>query len=96
MRIRVMLDVRRPLKKSRRLRKKDGKTTEVQLRYERIDIYCYYCGLLGDGDEECDLLYQKEEDDETKNRGPELRADFGRKTLDDEGRWLKERARAEG
>ena len=63
MRLRVLLDVRRPLKKTRRLKKKDGSTCDVQLKYVRLGTFCYYFGLLGHADDSCDLLYEIDEDD---------------------------------
>jgi hypothetical protein len=90
MRIRVMLDVRRPLKKTKRLKKPGGGTQEVQFKYERLGMFCYYCGLLGHTDETCDLLYSAETDDGARRWGPELRVEARRPTDGGGGRWLRE------
>jgi hypothetical protein len=90
MRIRVMLDVRRPLKKTKRLKKPGGGTQEVQFKYERLGMFCYYCSLLGHTDETCDLLYSAETDDGVRRWGPEVRVEARRPTDGGGGRWLRE------
>jgi hypothetical protein len=90
MRIRVMLDVRKPLRQTRRLKKQDGESHEVQLKYERLGMFCYYCGLMGHTDDSCDLLFSVEEDDGVRKWGPTMRAEAKRGVADDGGRWLRE------
>ncbi|KAK2641854.1 hypothetical protein Ddye_023617 [Dipteronia dyeriana] len=54
MRVKVCLDISKPLK--RWLRLKLGKTDEVTmvgLRYERLPDFCYACGRIGHGMKEC-------------------------------------------
>jgi hypothetical protein len=66
MRLGVHLDVRKPLMKTRKLKKKDGNSCEIQVNYERLGTFCYYCGLLGLADDSYDLLYEKDEDDDVR------------------------------
>ncbi|MCI20889.1 hypothetical protein A2U01_0042052, partial [Trifolium medium] len=68
-RIRVMLDMKRSLKKTKRLKKPEGGTQEVIFKYERLWMFCYYCGLLGHTDETCDMLYSMELDDGNQKMG---------------------------
>lgn len=49
MRIRVELDVDKPLKKGRKI-KVGGTSAEVVFKYERLHIFCYICGKLGHSD----------------------------------------------
>jgi len=95
MRLRALLDVRRPLKKTRRLKKKDGSTCDVQLKYERHDTFCYYCGLLGHVDDSCDLLYEIDEDDGRRQWGPELRVELYRRGQEGEGKPMHDQAKHE-
>jgi hypothetical protein len=90
MRIRVMLDVRRPLKRTKRLKKPGGGVQEVQFNYERLGMFCYYCGLLGHTDESCDLLFSAEFDDGVRKWGPEVRVEFRKPRDGGGGRWLRE------
>jgi hypothetical protein len=47
LRILVSLDVSKPLKSGFSMSREDGSSTWVNLRYERLDIYCSDCGLIG-------------------------------------------------
>ncbi|VFQ97975.1 unnamed protein product [Cuscuta campestris] len=46
-RVRVAIDVRKPLKRKMKLTKRDGSVVWVLFKYERITLFCYYCGILG-------------------------------------------------
>jgi hypothetical protein len=39
----------------------------VNIKYECIGIYCYYCGLLGHTEDSCEKLYDVQEDDGVRN-----------------------------
>jgi hypothetical protein len=47
LRILVILDVSKPLNPGFFLSREDGSSTWVSLKYERLDIYCIDCGLIG-------------------------------------------------
>lgn len=46
MRLRIKLDVRKPLKRKKKLCKKDGTECVVQCKYERLGDFCFTCGML--------------------------------------------------
>lgn len=75
MRIRVMMDVQKPLKKSKRIKKPGGEATEVQFRYERLSPFYYLCGLMGHIEDYCEKLLTMVEEDSSRSWGPELRAE---------------------
>nr|KYP45091.1 hypothetical protein KK1_033373 [Cajanus cajan] len=75
MRIRVLIDVKKPLKKAKRIKKPDGEATVVFFKYERLGTYYFFCGLLGHTDKNCDKLFNMEQDDGQREWGPYLRAD---------------------
>ncbi|KAK9265652.1 hypothetical protein L1049_027327 [Liquidambar formosana] len=52
LRIRVRLNVSKPLKRGSML-KLGGKMMWVSFKYERLPIFCYYCGILGHADKNC-------------------------------------------
>jgi len=47
MRIRVLLDVLKPLKRVKKNKKPGGETSIIKFKYERLGNFCYYCGMLG-------------------------------------------------
>ncbi|MBA0702549.1 hypothetical protein Goari_005442 [Gossypium aridum] len=53
MRIRVKIDVRYPLKRKKQILF-FGKSSYVRFKYERISLFCFYCGRLGHSDSFCE------------------------------------------
>ncbi|BFG21547.1 hypothetical protein CerSpe_078210 [Prunus speciosa] len=71
LRIRVLLDVGRPLRRWLAVRLPDdsGTVEWVQLRYEKLPITCFLCGMLDHGEKECGLFTGKERADSDKPYG---------------------------
>ncbi|KAL8156424.1 hypothetical protein AgCh_001495 [Apium graveolens] len=46
MRIRIQVDVRKPLKRKKKICKRDGSECIVNCKYERLDDFCFTCGML--------------------------------------------------
>lgn len=71
LRIRVLLDVRRPLRRwlAVRLPIASGTVEWVQIRYEKLPTTCYLCGMLDHGEKECGLYTGKERNDTDKPYG---------------------------
>lgn len=57
LRIRTSIDVREPLKKMMKLKKKDGSCFWISFKYERLHTFCYFCGLLGHSMQFCRKYY---------------------------------------
>lgn len=53
MRIRVQVDVRRPLKRKKQIMVR-GKCSYVRFKYEILSLFCFYCGKLGHSDFFCE------------------------------------------
>lgn len=62
-RIRVHIDVRKPLKRGKKIRRDEGEVKMVKFKYERMSVFYFYCGMLGHADTSCEKLFQKDEDD---------------------------------
>lgn len=63
MRIRVLLDVSKPLKRQKKIKRPGGDSQIVKFKYERLGNFCYYCGALGHIEDYCDKLYSIDSDD---------------------------------
>lgn len=57
MRIRVLLDVRKPLKKHINLKMRGGFSNRVTVKYEKLPFFCFHCERLGDGTKDCDEFH---------------------------------------
>ncbi|XP_030936468.1 uncharacterized protein LOC115961671 [Quercus lobata] len=47
MRVRVAIPVSKPLRRGGFIEDSDGERTWVKFKYERLPVFCYYCGILG-------------------------------------------------
>lgn len=54
MRVRSLIDARRPLRDKILLKMKGGREFEVKIKYEKLPLFCYVCGMLGHGEKDCD------------------------------------------
>lgn len=57
MRIRVHMDVRKPIKRKLQVKKPTSAWEWVDFKYERLNVFCYFCGVIGHTDRFCRLLY---------------------------------------
>ena len=55
MRVRVELDITKPLSRGRRVRFGPDSDGWVSFRYERLPVFCYWCGILTHDAKECDI-----------------------------------------
>ena len=53
------MDVRKPLKRWKKIRKASRESSALYFKYERLSTFCYICGLLGHSDKFCDQLFIK-------------------------------------
>ncbi|XP_042505657.1 uncharacterized protein LOC122082259 [Macadamia integrifolia] len=58
---RLKLDVRKPLKDTIQIRRRSGEKHSVDLRYERLPLFYYYCGLIGHNERCCQTLFEDEQ-----------------------------------
>ncbi|XP_074293887.1 uncharacterized protein LOC141621071 [Silene latifolia] len=61
-RVRVLYDIRVPLKAELPIKVRDGRTINFTVKYERLPTYCYGCGLIGHGEKDCENGPYEEED----------------------------------
>lgn len=90
MHIRVLLDVRKPLKKAKKVRPPGGEWHVVRFRYERLGNFCFLCGMLGHTEQFYNKLFSLEKDDKSRNWVPELRADHHRGGSKGGSQWLRD------
>lgn len=87
-RVRVVVNVTKPLKKGMKLKRDDGEWAFVDFKYERLPTFCFLCGVLEHGDKYCPFLLRGGEAKTEKPYGAWLRAG-GRRLMPTAGqRWL--------
>uniref|UniRef100_A0A2N9GXY5 CCHC-type domain-containing protein n=1 Tax=Fagus sylvatica TaxID=28930 RepID=A0A2N9GXY5_FAGSY len=91
MRIRIRLDVTKPLCHGRKARLEKGRETWISFKYERLSNFCYWCGLLSHSEKDCPkwLLNKEELRAEDQQFGPWLR-------VVNERPWRKTEIKVEG
>lgn len=59
MRLRIRLEVRKLLKRKKKIIRKDGKELNVTCKYERLGEFCFLCGLVSHTDHFCRKFIDK-------------------------------------
>lgn len=72
-RVKIRLDVRKPLKRKKKITRKDGTEFVVICKYERMGEFCFTCGLLSHTERFCRRFIDKRSDDMEKDWGSWLR-----------------------
>nr|KYP48764.1 hypothetical protein KK1_029566 [Cajanus cajan] len=54
---------------------KGGDSQDILFKYERLGPFCFYCGLMGHLDDDCEQLFITLHDDDHRKWGIEIRAD---------------------
>jgi len=60
LRIRVLIDARKPLTQKIKLKMRGGQEDFAEVKYEKLPLFCYYCGKLGHGTKDCDEFFGEE------------------------------------
>jgi 14-3-3 protein epsilon len=63
MRLKVRINVTKPLQQSWKVRANEGNYVQIVFKYEKLGVFCYLCGLLGHTDKNCPKLFDMEHDD---------------------------------
>ncbi|XP_043717771.1 uncharacterized protein LOC122665686 [Telopea speciosissima] len=63
-RVHTRVDVTKPLRRSLKIKRRSGVDQAAEIKYERLPLFCYYCGYLGHDEQRCRVLFE----DETSHR----------------------------
>lgn len=89
MRIRVAVDVRRPLKRRMKIKKQGGEWSWIQFKYERLPTFCFFCGIIGHSERFCEKYFDCQERLAELPFGAWLRASSRRESTNIGERWLR-------
>lgn len=88
-RIRVNLDVQKPLKRCMKIKREGGSWSWVNFKYERLGNFCFVCGIIGHTERECNVLYAHPEKEVDWAYGTWLRAQGQGGKQGVGARWLR-------
>lgn len=90
MRIRIKVDVRLPLKRKKKICKKDKSDFIVNCKYEKLGDFCFVCGMLTHTERFCKKKIGGEVEGNNREWGPWLRAPPRRQAGQERSKWLRE------
>lgn len=90
MRIRISVDVRQPLKRKKKICKKNGTECMVQCKYERLGDFCFVCGHVSHTERFCSVKLSLNIRDEARDWGSWLRAPARRAANQDRSKFLRD------
>ena len=76
MRVKVRIDVSRPLKRWKKILLSNGSSSQVLFKYEHLGLFCFLCGKLGHIERFCDLHFSMAIDSMARGWGNWLKASF--------------------
>ena len=59
-RVRVLMDVTKPICRFRRLKDRNGKEFQVDFAYERLPFFCFACGIMGHSERDCHVVSEED------------------------------------
>lgn len=89
-RVRVRLDVRRPLRAGMKIKKDGGSWLWLDFKYERLPTFCFLCGKIGHGENFCDKALEQGPGPSCKPFGSWLRATSRSSQINHGAQWLVE------
>ncbi|CAN1825599.1 hypothetical protein LINPERHAP1_LOCUS31224 [Linum perenne] len=68
------MDVRKSLRREKRLKRPGGRAELCKFRYEKLPTFCFICGLIGHVERNCQIQFRNYGSEIERKWGPELRA----------------------
>lgn len=90
LRIKVALDVRRPLKNCMKIKKTGGDWLWIKFKYERLPSFCFYCGIIGHSDKFCEAMFDNPQCGEERKYDSSLRAPTKKQNNSKGNQWLRD------
>lgn len=89
MRIRVEINLAKPLKRRMKMKVTRDDWFWINFRYENVPSFCFICGVIGHTERFCSQLFENEEHEIVKPYGAWLRAPLRGQVKPIEAKWLR-------
>lgn len=90
MRLKISLDVRKPLKRKKKITRRNGSDFMVTCNYERLGDFCFSCGLVTHTERFCRRSLDRRGEELSKKWGNWLKAPPRRAVGQAKSKWLRE------
>lgn len=88
-RIRVAMNVDKPLKRRMKIKREGDKWGWINFKYERLGTFCFVCGFIGHSERECNIVYANSDKVIDRAYGSWLRAPPKMSKQTAGSRWLR-------
>lgn len=88
-RVRVAMNVDKPLKRRMKIKRKGDVWSWINFKYERLSTFCFVCGKLEHAERDCNVVYDNPEKTIVRAYGPWLRAPTKSASLNVGSKWLR-------
>lgn len=95
MRVKIRIDVRKPLKRRKKICRKSGQDFVVTCKYERLGDFCFACGLVSHIERFCRRNLDNRDGERKYEWGTWLRAPPRRAAGQSTSKWLREEGDAD-
>lgn len=89
LRVRVKVDLSKPIKRCMKIRKAGNEWDWINFKYENVPTFCFICGVIGHSDKFCARLFDTPENEIVKPYGSWMRAPLRRQTKLIGEKWLR-------
>lgn len=88
-RIRVTIDIQKPLKRRMKIKREGGAWSWINFKYERLGNFCFVCGIVGHTERDCNIVYENPDKEIERAYGVWLRAPGRNNKINVGARWLR-------
>lgn len=88
-RIRVALNVGKPLKRRMKIKREGNNWSWINFKYEKLGTFCFVCGIIGHSERDCAVVYANPEKLIDKAYGTWLRAPNKNVKANTGSRWIR-------
>lgn len=96
LRVRVSIQLDKPLKRRMKLKKSEEQWCWVNFRYEGVPMFCFICGLMGHNEKFCERIFDTPLEKLEKPYGIWMKAEPRRRNHVIGSKWLRQGGQTQG